>query len=200
MLNIQHIKGTIPDSVYNQLDSIIDKYDINTVLRMSHFLSQCSHESNNFKVTKENLNYSVDGLLKTFPKYFTRDTAKLYARKPQKIANIVYANRMGNGNNESNEGFKFIGRGYLQTTGKNNYKELSDYLGINLIEKPELLEKEYALLSAVFYFKKNNLLPLCDNGATIKDITILTKSINGGLHGLDSRIKLFNFFYKLLNK
>lgn len=200
MLNLQYIKGAIPDSVYNKLPEIVEKYKINTILRMSHFLSQCSHESQGFKVTEENLYYSVNGLLKIFPKYFTEETAKLYAKQPSKIANKVYSNRMGNGNIESNEGYKFRGRGYLQTTGKNNYIELSKYFDIDFVENPDLVSKEYPLLSAVFYFDKNNLLSLCDRGSTIKDITVVTRAINGGLHGIDDRIKLFNFFFKLLNK
>jgi putative chitinase len=200
MLNLQYIKGTIPDSVYNKLPEIVEKYNVNTILRMSHFLSQCSHESQGFKVTEENLYYSVNGLLKIFPKYFTKETAKLYAKQPIKIANKVYSNRMGNGDIESNEGYKFRGRGFLQTTGKNNYIELSKYFDIDFVENPDLVSKEYPLLSAVFYFKKNNLFSLCDKGSTIKDITVVTRAINGGLHGIDQRIKLFNFFFKLLNK
>lgn len=200
MLNITNLKGTIPDSVYNKLPDLVEKYEINTVLRMSHFLSQCSHESLGFKVTEENLNYSVSGLLKIFPKYFTNETAKLYAKNPKKIANLVYSNRMGNGDEESNDGYNFRGRGYLQTTGKNNYKQLSEYFDIDFVKNPDLVSKEYALLSAVFYFKKNNLLVLCDKGDSIKDVTVLTRAINGGLNGISDRIKLFNFFYKLLNK
>lgn len=200
MLNINNLKGTIPDSVFKELPKLIEKYEINTILRMSHFLSQCSHESGGFRVTEENLYYSVEGLLKVFSRYFTKDTAKLYAKQPIKIANRVYSNRMGNGNVESNEGYKFRGRGYLQITGKDNYEEFSKFLNIDFVENPDLVAKEYPLLSAVFYFKKNNLLPLCDRGATIKDVTVLTRAINGGLNGLDDRIKQFNFFYKLLNK
>lgn len=199
-MNIEKLKGAIPDSVYIKLPSVIEKFEINTTLRLAHFLSQCSHESMGFKVTSENLNYSSEGLLKTFGKYFTPKTAILYARKPEKIANIVYADRMGNDDEESGEGYKFRGRGFLQTTGKEQYELLSKYFDVDFIKNPELISSEYALLSAGYYFMKNNLLAICDLGTTDEVITKLTRKINGGLNGISDRIKLFKFFYKLLNK
>ena len=166
---------------------------------MAHFLAQCGHESGGFKVTRENLNYSAEGLAKIFPKYFPSvDAAKPFAKQPEKIANKVYANRMGNGDEASGEGFKFRGRGYLQVTGKQNYATLGKELGVDLIANPDLVATNYPFDSALWFFKKNNLWVICDEG--IDDIVIakLSKRINGGTIGLDHRKKEFKKFYSLL--
>jgi putative chitinase len=199
MLKIDELKDVLPANVYEKLPKLIEKFKIETPLRLAHFLSQCSHESGHFKNTQENLNYSVEGLLKIFPKYFTAKTAPLYARNPVKIANKVYGNRMGNGAENSGEGYKYRGRGYLQCTGKSNYAELSKYFDVDFIENPELIAGEYALLSAGWFFEKNKLFSICDKGATEEVVTALTKRINGGTIGLPDRIKEFNKFYKLLS-
>jgi len=197
-MNIDKLKGNIPDTIFDQLPNVIEKFQINTTLRLSHFISQCAHESNNFKTLSENLNYSADRLKKIFPKYFLGNMADLYARKPEKIANRVYASRMGNGDEKSGDGYKFRGRGALQTTGHDNYLALSKEMNYDFIKDPDAVATTYALSSAAFYFKKNNLFTICDQGSDVKTITAVTKKINGGLTNLNDRILLFNKFYSLL--
>ena len=124
-LNIDKLKGHIPDNVLSQIPETAQKFNITTNLRLAHFLAQCAHESGGFKAVSENLNYSADGLRKIFGKYFPSTLAESYARQPEKIASRVYADRMGNGNEMSKEGYKFRGRGYIQLTGKNNYSNFS---------------------------------------------------------------------------
>ena len=123
-MKLEKLKGHIPDTVIAQLPDTIAKFELNTPLRLAHFLAQAGHESGGFKAVNENLNYGAKGLLSIFPKYFNAETAALYERKPEKIANVVYASRMGNGDKASGEGWKFRGRGYIQLTGKDNYKAL----------------------------------------------------------------------------
>jgi putative chitinase len=162
----------------------------NTKPRVAAFLAQLGHESAQFKAVKENLNYSAPALVKVFPKYFPDDaTAIMYARQPEKIANRVYANRMGNGTEASGEGWKYRGRGYIQCTGKNNYTACGKYLGWDLVNHPELLElADGAVKSAVWYWTSNNLNRFCDVG----DMKGLTKAINGGYIGLEDRIAHYN--------
>lgn len=192
------LKGHVPDSIYNQLPGVL-KFGIDGPKRLSNFLGQCAHESANFTVFTENLNYSAKGLLSTFPKYFkTQADADAYARKPEKIANRVYANRMGNGSEISGDGYKYRGRGALQTTGKDNYKALGDFLGVDLVNTPDLVATTYPLASAAFFFKSNNLWTICDGGTDVDTITKLTKRVNGGLNGLGHRIKETQKFYKIL--
>lgn len=159
-----------------------------TPVRAAHFFAQTAHESGNFKAFSENLNYSADGLQKIFGKYFDAATAAKYARNPEKIANRVYANRMGNGNEASGDGWKYRGRGALQLTGKDNYKAFADYLKKpEIMENPDLVATEYSFESAVFFFEKNKLWAICDQGINDAAIISLTKRINGGTHGLDDR-------------
>lgn len=159
-----------------------------TPVRAAHFFAQTAHESGNFKAFSENLNYSADGLQKIFGKYFDAATAAKYARNPEKIANRVYANRMGNGNEASGDGWKYRGRGALQLTGKDNYKAFADYLKKpEIMENPDLVATEYSFESAIFFFEKNKLWAICDQGVNDAAITTLTKRINGGTHGLDDR-------------
>lgn len=159
-----------------------------TPVRAAHFFAQTAHESGNFKAFSENLNYSADGLQKIFGKYFDAATAAKYARNPEKIANRVYANRMGNGNEASGDGWKYRGRGALQLTGKDNYKAFADYLKKpEIMENPDLVATEYSFESAMFFFEKNKLWAICDQGINDAAITSLTKRINGGTHGLDDR-------------
>ena len=155
----------------------------------AHFFAQTAHESGNFKAFSENLNYSADGLNKIFPKYFKnagRD-ANAYHRQPEKIANVVYSSRMGNGDEASGDGWKYRGRGALQLTGRNNYQAFADYLGKpEIMDDPDLVATEYSFESAKFFFDKNKLWDLCK---TVDDasITAVTKRVNGGTHGLDDR-------------
>lgn len=182
-----------------EIGDIMDKFGITNPLRLAHFLAQCSHESGGFKIVRENLNYSAQGLRKIFPKYFPTDAlAQQYARQPQKIGNRVYASRMGNGDEASGEGFKYSGKGYIQLTGKSNYKEFSDFIGEDCVANPDLVATKYPLTSAGFFFKKNNLWVICDKGATTDVVKMVTKRVNGGLIGIDDRIHHFNTFKSLI--
>ena len=156
--------------------------------RAAHFFAQTGHETGEFKLFTENLNYSADGLKKIFPKYFPGTLAEGYARNPEKIANLVYGNRMGNGAEASGDGYKFRGRGALQTTGKNNYLALSKHLNKpEILANPDLVATEYAFESAMFFFDRNKLWDICDKGINDAAILSLTKRINGGTNGLDHR-------------
>jgi len=157
--------------------------------RAAHFFAQTAHERGNFKAFAENLNYGTSGLTTTFKKYFpTTEKALLYERKPEKIANLVYGNRMGNGDEASGDGFKFRGRGALQLTGKDNYKVFSEYLKKpEIMTNPDLVATEYAFESAIFFFDRNKLWDICDKGVNKDTILALTKRINGGTHGLADR-------------
>lgn len=157
----------------------------------AHFFGQCAHESGNFKVFTENLNYSADGLAKIFKKYFPSvEVATPYSRKPEKIANKVYANRMGNGPEASGDGWKFRGRGPIQLTGKDNYTAFAASIQRpDVLTNPDLLLGELAFESALWFFKKNNLFAIADKGVTDVVITQITKRVNGGTHGLDDRLK-----------
>jgi putative chitinase len=198
-LSLEKLKGHIPDSVIAQIPETAIKFNITNNLRLAHFLAQCGHESGGFKVFQENLNYSVDGLKKIFPKYFPGNLSESYAKQPEKIASKVYGGRMGNGDESTKEGYKFRGRGALQTTGKENYKKLGDFLGIDLISNPDLVATKYQLASAAFFFNNNNLWSICDKGASDDVVTQVTKRVNGGTIGLPDRIKHFKEFYSLLS-
>jgi putative chitinase len=193
------LKGHIPDSVFNELPLLIEKFECNNALRMAHFLGQAYHESGGFKATKENLNYSAEGLTKIFGKYFNASNVAAYARNPEKIANKVYANRMGNGDEKSGDGFKHRGFGYLQTTGKENQYQFADFIGDQEVKSnPELIATKYPLASAGFFFWKNKLWAICDKGVTDTDITAVTKRVNGGIIGLADRIKHTKEYHSFL--
>jgi putative chitinase len=157
--------------------------------RAAHFFAQTAHESGGFKAFSENLNYGAAGLTGIFKKYFpTNEKALLYERKPEKIANLVYASRMGNGDEASGDGYKFRGRGALQLTGKDNYKVFSEYLkNPEIMTNPDLVATEFAFESAIFFFDRNKLWDICDKGVNKDTILALTKRINGGTHGLADR-------------
>lgn len=196
--NTALLNGVIPDTVIAQLPEVMAKFNITHVLRLSHFLAQCDHESAGFKAVSENLNYSADGLKKIFPKYFPEPLNKSYAKKPEKIASRAYAGRMGNGDEASGEGYKFRGRGYIQLTGKNNYTRFGEFIGEDIIADPDLVAHKYPLASAAFFFNENKLWDICDKGAGTDVITALTKRINGGTIGLKDRIHHFNIYYNRL--
>lgn len=188
----EQLKGMIPKNPYvsnwyDALSSILPEYDINTPQRVAAFLAQCAHESGGFIFLKENLNYKAASLRKVFPKYFPDDAiAAAYANKPEKIANRVYANRMGNGPEESGDGFKYCGRGLIQLTGKDNYTFFAASIDVPVEEASEYLQTfEGAVQSACFFWDQNNLNQWADKG----DILTLTKRINGGTIGLEDRIK-----------
>lgn len=172
------------------LQKTCDRYSINNVNRQSAFLGQCMHESNSFKVLQENLHYSANGLKAVWGSRFpTDEIANKYANHPDMIANKVYANRMGNGDEESGDGWRYRGRGIVQCTGKDLYKTLSDALNIDLIADPDLLmEMPYAVMSAGWFWNKKGLNALAD----AKDYKEMTKRINGGFNGLDDRIAKIN--------
>ncbi len=199
-LNLSRLKGHIPDAVIAMIPDTAAKFGINTPLRLAHFLAQCGHESAGFKATQENLNYSAKGLMGIFKKYFpTAALANAYQRNPQKIANKVYASRMGNGNEASGEGYKFRGRGYIQLTGKENYTAFGKAINENIIDNPDVVSSKYALLSAAWFFSKNGLHRMADEGASDQVVTKITKRVNGGTIGLPDRIKHFREYYKLLS-
>ena len=196
---VNKLKGKLPDVVLEQLPLVMKKFEINTPLRLAHFLSQCGHESGGFKVVTENLNYSTDGLKKIFGKYFPGNLNEMYARQPEKIASRVYGNRMGNGDEASREGWKFRGRGYIQLTGKNNYAAFDKFVDEDLITNPDLVATKYPLLSAAWFFHKNGLHTISDKGATDAVVTEVTKRVNGGTHGLADRLSRFKPLYEVLN-
>ena len=168
-----------------------------TPLRAAHFFAQTAHETGEYKLFSENLSYSTDGLKKIFGKYFPGILAEGYSRNPEKIANRVYGNRMGNGDEASGEGWKFRGRGALQLTGKENYTAFSKYLSKpEILVNPDLVANEYAFESAMFFFDKNKLWTICDKGIDVASITALTKRINGGTLGLDHRKALTLKYYE----
>lgn len=178
---------------YGALSQLLPEYDINTPQRVAAFVAQCAHESGGFKVLKENLNYKWQSLRKLFPKYFpTDELAQQYAGKPNKqeaIANRIYAGRMGNGPEETGDGFRYCGRGLIQLTGKENYTWFAASLGITVEEAAEYLQTfEGAVQSACWFWETNKLNQWADKG----DILTLTKRINGGTIGLDDRIKHYN--------
>ncbi len=189
---------TLPKQVIDELPSVIDTFKINNPLVLSHFLAQCAHESGNFKYVRENLNYSAQGLLKTFPRYFSKDTAEIAARKPELIANIVYSNRMGNGDKQSGDGFKYRGRGYIQLTGKYNYKEFGEYINQDLLTSPDLVATKYPLTSAAWFFEVKVLWNSAARDASDETIKHLTRRINGGFNGLADRISKTKLFTSIL--
>lgn len=164
-------------------------FDINNERRLAAFFAQIGHESAGLSRTVENLNYSKGGLLNVFKKYFTDETAALYAHKPERIANRVYANRMGNGDESSGDGFRYRGRGFIQLTGKFNYSKISEYFGEDFVKNPDLLlEPVWMALAAAWFWSINDLNQLADNGDTL----VITKRINGGTHGLLDRTNRYD--------
>ena len=195
MLTLSQLKQLLPKNPYvehwhHALSQLLPDYDINTPNRIAAFVAQCAHESGGFMVLKENLNYKAATLRKIFPKYFPNDQiAQEYASKPNKqvaIASKVYANRMGNGDEASQEGYKFCGRGLIQLTGRSNYQAFADSLEMSIDDVPEYLQTfEGADQSACWFWETNKLNQWADAG----DILTLTKRINGGTIGLEDRKK-----------
>ena len=173
--------------LYKSLNTVLPKYEINTVDRVAAFLAQCGHESLDFTVLQENLNYGAQGLLGLFKKYFPNEAlAKEYERKPEKIANKIYANRMGNGPESSGDGWAHRGRGAIQLTGKLNYQAFANSIGVTLDDAIHYCETmDGAIESACWFWSKNKLNVIADKN----DIVLLTKKINGGTIGLEDRKK-----------
>jgi putative chitinase len=183
----QMVKNPHINHWYEALEQLLPDYGINTPLRVAHFIAQCAHESGNFVFIKENLNYKAASLRKVFPKYFpTDEMAAQYANKPERIANRVYANRMGNGDEASGDGYRYCGRGLIQLTGKDNYTFFAGSLDISVEEASEYLATfEGAAQSACWFWEQNNLNRFAD----ANDVRGLTKAINGGFIGLEDRIQ-----------
>ncbi len=198
-MDINKLKGHVPDGVIGQIPSVMSTFKIDSALRLSHFLAQCGHESAGFKAVQENLNYGAKGLLGIFKKYFPTEAKALqYERKPEKIANLVYGSRMGNGDEASGDGYKFRGRGYIQLTGKNNYAAFGKAINEDITANPDLVSTKYPLLSAAWFWSSNSLNALADKGADDASVTAITKRVNGGTIGLPDRIKHFKEYYTLL--
>jgi len=195
ILTEEQLKELIPGNPYvsywySALSRCLPDYDINTPQRVAAFIAQCAHESGGFKFLKENLNYRAESLVRVWPKYFPNlDVARQYAQKQEKIANRAYANRMGNGDESSGDGWRFCGRGLIQLTGRNNYQAFADSIETDINDIPEYLQTfEGAVQSACWFWESNNLNKWADLG----DILTLTKKINGGTLGLDDRVKHYN--------
>jgi len=193
---LKQAKSYIRSEYYSYFELYCEKYKINTVERISHFLSQINYESNYMKSIEENLNYSAERLLKVFPKYFKNIyEANEFAYNREKIANRVYANRIGNGDEQSGDGWRYRGRGLLQLTGKNNYLEFSKWYNDSkiFVDSPDLLlQPQFAVLSAFFYWDTHKLNDYIVNNANQAIVCEkLTKEINGGLHGLNDRYMLY---------
>lgn len=200
LIKLQEKLGIKPDGSFgpSTLKAAMDYYKM-TPEKAAHFFGQISYESAGFTTFVENLNYSGKGLLATFPKYFTSETIDEYARQPVKIASRVYANRMGNGNEVSQEGYLFRGRGGLQTTGKENYTKFAKHIGkLEIINHPELVASDYAFESAIYFFDNNNIWVIADKGINTGSILKVTKAINGGTKGLSERTSLTNRYYSWL--
>jgi len=191
LLHEMGVATTDAEQYIGQFEEVLPKYGIaDSRQRLAHFFAQILHESGCLRFDMENLHYSADALLKVFPKYFkTREEAETYARQPQKIANRVYASRMGNGDEGSGDGWKYRGRGLIQLTGKDNYKAFASWVGDpRIVDDPDLVASEYAVHSAVFFWDSRKLNALADND----DVVGLTKKINGGTNGLAHRRELVN--------
>lgn len=178
-----------PEGWVEVMEEVFPKYEINTPARQAAFIAQCGHESGGWRAFSENLNYSAKALDAIFGKYFKRAgrDANEYHRQPEKIANVIYANRMGNGDTESGDGYKFRGRGPIQLTGHDNYSNFCSDMGVDIMDNPDEVaeDKELALMSAIWFWNKNGLNRYADSG----DIKTMTRRINGGYIGLEDRIK-----------
>ncbi|MDX6612401.1 MAG: putative chitinase [Blastocatellia bacterium] len=198
-LNLIGLKGLLPNAVLDQIPETALKFGITSDLRLAHFLAQCALESIEFTATVENLNYRAARLMDVFPKYFRGVNTALYANNPAKIANRVYANRMGNGNEASGDGFKYRGRGYLQLTGKNNYTSFTKFIGEDCVANPDLVATKYPLASAGYFFDENKIWAVCDKGANDATVLAVSTRVNGKPpHAVPERTRYFQKFIKAL--
>lgn len=196
--SLQEKIGVTADGIFGPgtMKKAMEFYKL-TPIRAAHFFAQTAHETGGFKLFSENLNYSADGLQKIFGKYFPGNLEESYARNPEKIANRVYGSRMGNGDEKSGDGWKFRGRGALQLTGKDNYAAFAKYLQKpEIMTTPDLVATVYSFESAMFFFDKNKLWSICDQGINDAAILALTKRINGGTHGLADRNEKTKKYYE----
>jgi len=188
-------KQELVDELVNSIDMLTNEYGIDNEIKMAHFLAQTAHESGGFRITEENLNYSADRLMTVFPKYFRNIDARAYHRQPEKIANHVYANRMGNGDEESGDGYRFRGRGLIQLTGRNNYTAFAEENNMDVEEAADYLSTpEGAVRSAAWFWNRNDINELADTD----NVREVTKRINGGTIGLPERAKYTEKFKDIL--
>ena len=206
---IEKLNGVLPAAVMAELTLVLNRFKIDSALRLSHFLANCEHESGGFKVKNENLNYGEEGLLNTFKSDFDinkdrvlspaeKKKAKDLARHSEPIANFVYANQNGNGNEASGDGWKYRGRGYIQLTGKGNYALFDKFVDDDILNNPDLVSTKYPLLSAAWFWDNKKLNLTADKGSTPDIIKAVRKTINGGIIGLDEVAKKFVVYYNLL--
>lgn len=202
MITKEQLRRAIPDAkdssiekYYEPLIAAMDHYGINTKNRIAAFLANLAHESAAFNTTEENLNYSAQRLMAVFPKYFRGRNTALYHRQPQKIANVVYANRMGNGDKASGDGWRYRGRGLIQLTGKENYQLFSDAIDADIVSNPDwILTPEGATISAGWFWNSRKLNQLAD----VEDLKEITRKINGGYHGHIERSRRYYHIKKVL--
>lgn len=194
MMDYSFIGEITSSRVLKEVAMVVDSYGLDNKVRLAHFLAQCHHESMGFKKVEENMNYRANRLLQVFPKYFDEVTAKSYERKPKKIASRVYANRMGNGDESSMDGWDYRGRGYIHLTGRSNYELFGGSIGVDLIESPQLVATDYAMESAAWFWVTNKIDELSDSG-TVEQVT---RGVNGGVNGLKEREDLFRKYLSLI--
>jgi putative chitinase len=198
------LTGIVPVQIINELPSVIATFNINTPHRLAHFLGQCAEESGNFQQVFENLNYSATALMRTFRRHFpTQEIAQQYARQPERIANLVYADASRShsgrlGNVLPGDGWKYRGRGYIQLTGKNNYAAFNRFVPENILDAPDLVATQYPLLSAAWFWEVRNINGVADRGISDDVITSVTRVVNGGTHGLQPRIQYTKRFFNQL--
>ena len=197
-VRLDTLAAHVPEAVLSQIPACAEKFQINSSLRLAHFLAQCAHESGGFQVTQENLNYSAEGLQRTWPSRFPGNLAEVYARQPEKIASRVYGGRLGNGDEAGKDGYKFRGRGYIQLTGKENYRKFAQTVADDILNNPDLVASKYPLLSAAWFWHNKSLNATADKGASHAVVTDITRSVNGGTNGLEKRIQYFQTFHALL--
>jgi putative chitinase len=199
-MDLTKLQGILPDFIYNELQEVTSAYGIGTQNRMANFLGQCDHESAGFKVFIENLNYSGQALWSRFSSHFaSADEANSYARQPERIANRIYANRMGNGDEASGDGWKYRGKGCIQLTGKTNHMAFFTAIGLDPENTdPMILTKEYALISAAWFWGGKKLNAIADAGTDNATITKISKLVNGGTIGLNERIAKTQKYFDLL--
>ena len=197
-LALAPLKAHLPEFIFSQIPACIDTFEINTPLRLAHFLGQCDYESAGFSVTEENLNYPAASLRRAFKKYFRKNLAEQYAHQPEKIAARLYAGRMGNGNEASKEGALYRGRGVILLRGKLNYAAFNAMVDDDLLQHPDLVAKKYALLSAAWYWNTRSLNTLADGGNHKTTVKQITRKMVGGFNDINARFQTFTKYDTLL--
>lgn len=199
-LNLGALAGKIPDAVLAQIPQTAADFGITTNLRLAHFLAQCALESTNFTAVLENLSYSAQRIPKVFKKRFQGVDPTPFAQNPEKLGNFVYSNKNGNGDVASGDGFRFRGRGYIQLTGRSNYRSFSNFVSEDCVANPDLVATKYPLSSAAFYFSSNNIWAICDRGADDATIRQVSIAVNGqNPHAVPERTANFKKFMKALS-